>query len=76
MTGTTAALPDQELPGWLAGIPDRERLRKIMAAVHRCYMEHEPGRQDPPSGPHMTISMAEEFIAQMLPGHTSQDRRD
>ena len=55
------------LPGWLAGeTSDRERLRKIMAAVHRCYMEHPEGGMVP-SGPHMTISMAEQFIAQMLP---------
>jgi hypothetical protein len=55
-------------PEWLTGMTDRERLSKIMMAVHRCYMEHEPGRQEPPSGPHMTISMAEQFIAQLLPG--------
>ncbi len=56
------------LPDWLADAEtDRKRLSKIMAAVHRCYMEHEPGRQEPPSGPHMTISMAEQFIADMLP---------
>ena len=55
-------------PEWLKGMTDRQRLSKIMMAVHRCYMEHEPGRQEPPSGRHMTISMAEEFIAQMLPG--------
>ncbi len=54
-------------PHWLASeTSDRERLRKIMAAVNRCYMEHQPGRQESPSGPHMTISMAEEFIAQMM----------
>jgi hypothetical protein len=40
-------------PDWLADMPDRERLRKIMAAVHRCYMEHPEGGVvplDPPPG--------------------------
>jgi hypothetical protein len=50
-------------PDWLTGISDRERLHKILAAVHRCYMEHEG--ETVPTGPHMTISMAEHFIAQM-----------
>ncbi len=56
------------LPDWLAGeMTSQERLHKILAAVHRCYMEHEDGGQVP-TGPHMTISMAEVFIGQMLPG--------
>jgi hypothetical protein len=54
-------------PDWLTDMTDRERLRKIMAAVHRCFVECEPGRRVPPSGPHMTMTMAEQFIAQMLP---------
>lgn len=64
-------------PDWLAGAEtNRERLRLIMAAVHRCYTEHEPGREEPPSGPHMTISMAEEFIAEMIePGDEERRRR-
>jgi hypothetical protein len=54
------------LPDWLATEKtDRDRLAKILAAVHRCYMEHPEGGQVP-TGPHMTISMAENFIAQML----------
>ena len=62
MTDETFALPD-----WLAGeMTDRERLRKIMAAVHRCYMEHPEGGMVP-TGPHMTTDMAEIFISQMLP---------
>lgn len=62
MTDDTLTLPD-----WLAGeTSDRERLRKIMAAVHRCYIEHPEGGGMVPTGPHMTISMAENFIAQML----------
>ena len=53
-------------PDWLAGeMTDHERLRKILAAVHRCYLEH-PECGTVPTGPHMTISMAEQFIAQML----------
>lgn len=63
-------MPQLTWPEWLAGdLTDQERLRKIMAAVHRCYMEHESHGQVP-SGPHMTISMAENFIRQMLPGAT------
>jgi hypothetical protein len=63
MTDDTLTLPE-----WLASeTSDRERLRKIMAAVHRCYMEHPEGGIVP-TGPHMTISMAENFIAQMIPG--------
>ncbi len=50
-------------PDWLADLPDRERLREIMAAVHRCFMEC-PGTEK--TGPHMTTVMAEHFIAQML----------
>lgn len=63
MTDETLTLPD-----WLASEEtDRERLRKILAAVRRCYTEHPEGGQVVPTGPHMTISMAEEFIARMLP---------
>ncbi len=55
------------LPDWLAGeMTDRDRLALIMAAVRRCYAEHSGGGMVP-TGPHMTTSMAEEFIAQMLP---------
>jgi len=54
------------LPDWLADAgTKRERLRLIMAAVRRCYMEHPEGGMVP-GGQHMTISMAEEFIAQMI----------
>jgi acetone carboxylase gamma subunit len=54
-------------PEWLAGaVTSQERLQKILAAVHRCYMEHDDPAQVP-TGPHMTISMAENFIRQMLP---------
>ena len=53
-------------PEWLKGdLTNEERLSKIMAAVHRCYMEHE-NHDQVPSGPHMTISVAENFIRQML----------
>jgi hypothetical protein len=62
-------------PDWLTGMTGRERLQKIMAAVHRCYMEHEPGIQNP-SGPHLTIGMAEKLIAQLLPGDQVQSRAD
>ena len=65
------------LPDWLADAEtDRERLRLIMAAVHRCYMEHPEGGMVP-TGPHMTISMAEEFIAQMIePGSADGGARE
>jgi hypothetical protein len=64
------------LPDWLADAgTKRERLRLIMAAVHRCYMEHPDGGMVP-TGPHMTIVMAEEFIAQMIePGEGERRRR-
>lgn len=63
----TMATGNLSMPDWLADAEtDRVRLSKIMAAVHRCYMEHPEGGMVP-SGPHMTVSMAEEFIAQMLP---------
>jgi hypothetical protein len=59
-------------PPWLEGeMTNRERLAKIMTAVHRCYMEHPDGGMVP-TGPHMTVAMAEQFIAQMMSAPTGE----
>jgi hypothetical protein len=53
-------------PDWLAGqATDLAKLRAIMAAVHRCFMECPTGDGEP-TGPHITTGMAEIFIGQML----------
>jgi hypothetical protein len=53
-------------PPWLAAEPTaRAKLTAIMAAVRRCH-EECGNRQSHPTGPHMTTSMAEVFIGQLL----------
>lgn len=54
-------------PDWLAAeTSPQDRLHAILTAVARCYNEHPDGGMVP-TGPHMTITMAETYIAQMLP---------
>lgn len=53
-------------PEWLAAEPtDRAKLTAIIGAVRRCYAEC-PGSGAPATGPHMTTTMAELFIGQMM----------
>lgn len=53
-------------PEWLAAEPsDRAKLTAIVAALRRCYAEC-PGSGAPATGPHMTTTMAELFIGQMM----------
>ena len=54
-------------PDWLAEIPSaRAKLTAIMAAVSRCYAECPLGSPDDQTGPHITTTMAELFIGQLL----------
>ena len=65
---------DLAWPSWLEDLTDRERLGAIMAAVRRCYEEHPPGGMVP-TGPHLTTSMAEQFIGRMLRPTPAADLR-
>jgi hypothetical protein len=54
-------------PEWLAAEPTAQRkVTAIMAAVRRCYAECPIGDPSEATGPHITTTMAEVFIGQLL----------
>lgn len=56
-----------EWPDWLAAAnSDRKKLALIMAAVRRCYAECDGSGEPAMTGPHLSTSMAERFIARLL----------
>jgi hypothetical protein len=63
-------------PDWLAAqATDLAKLRAIMGAVRRCYAEC-PVDPNERTGPHMTTSMAEEFIAQLMTAEVASTNRE
>lgn len=63
-------------PDWLAAqATDLAKLRAIMGAVRRCYAEC-PVDPKERTGPHMTTSMAEEFIAQIMTAEVASTNRE
>lgn len=64
-------------PDWLAAkATDPAKLRAIMGAVHRCHMECPSAATEDRTGPHITTSMAEVFIAQMMEAETASTARE
>lgn len=73
MTGTddsarTDREPHLSWPPWLENLSDAERIRAIVAAVARCGAEHGHGFAAEAPARHCTVSMAEHFLAKLLPG--------
>jgi hypothetical protein len=71
----TETIPE---PDWLAAEPTAQRkLTAIMAAVRRCYAECWPPlrqRTVEPTGPHLSTTMAEVFLGQLLMQAAADER--